>query len=84
MLSGEKFNQGRKTFWSTASHPITLREARRIGLNVEPLSASLNRKLLELNALYSKMGQRARASVSHRLNPNCQAKFRLLQFYPIR
>jgi len=41
------------------SYPITLREARRIGLNVEPLGADLNRKLLELNAVYSEMGQRA-------------------------
>jgi hypothetical protein len=41
------------------SYPITLREARRIGLNAEPLSDALNRKLLELNAVYSEMGQRA-------------------------
>lgn len=41
------------------SYPITLKEARRIGLNAEPLSEELNRKLLELNAVYSEMGQRA-------------------------
>ena len=41
------------------SYPITLREARRIGLNAEALSEQLNRKLLELNAIYSEMGQRA-------------------------
>lgn len=41
------------------SYPITLREARRIGLNAEPLPDLLNRKLLELNAVYSEMGQRA-------------------------
>ena len=41
------------------SYPITLREARRIGLNAEPLADDLNRKLLELNAVYSEMGQRA-------------------------
>jgi hypothetical protein len=41
------------------SYPITLREASRIGLNVEPLPAALNRTLLELNAVYSEMGQRA-------------------------
>lgn len=41
------------------SYPITLREATRIGLNAEPLADGLNRKLLELNAVYSEMGQRA-------------------------
>jgi hypothetical protein len=41
------------------SYPITLREARRIGLNAEPLAADLNRTLLELNSVYSEMGQRA-------------------------
>lgn len=41
------------------SYPITLKEARRIGLNAELLSDELNRKLLELNAVYSEMGQRA-------------------------
>jgi hypothetical protein len=41
------------------SYPITLREAQRIGLNVEALPAELNRTLLELNAVYSEMGLRA-------------------------
>jgi len=41
------------------SYPITLREASRIGLNVEPLPGAVNRTLLELNAIYSEMGQRA-------------------------
>jgi hypothetical protein len=41
------------------SYPITLREARRIGLNVEPLDDGLNQMLLELNELYSEMGQQA-------------------------
>jgi hypothetical protein len=41
------------------SYPITLREAERIGLKVEPLDDRLNGKLLELNAVYSEMGQRA-------------------------
>ena len=41
------------------SYPITLREAQRIGLNADPLPDALNRKLLELNAVYSEMGQRA-------------------------
>ncbi|MFL5251871.1 MAG: SDH family Clp fold serine proteinase [Rhodopila sp.] len=41
------------------SYPITLREAGRIGLNVESLPEVVNHALLELNAAYSEMGQRA-------------------------
>jgi hypothetical protein len=41
------------------SYPITLREAQRIGLNAKKLDASLNESLLELNALYAEMGQKA-------------------------
>lgn len=48
------------------SYPITLREARRIGLNAEPLDNELNRKLLELNAVYSEMGQRATTDFNDR------------------
>lgn len=41
------------------SYPITLREAERIGLHANPLDAELNTMLLELNSIYSEMGQRA-------------------------
>jgi hypothetical protein len=41
------------------SYPITLREAQRIGLNAVQLKGSLNDRLLELNALYAEMGQKA-------------------------
>ncbi|NUO03021.1 MAG: hypothetical protein HUU01_20625 [Saprospiraceae bacterium] len=41
------------------SYPITLREARRIGLNVEALDEALNSKLLQLNNYYSEMAQHA-------------------------
>jgi ClpP class serine protease len=41
------------------AYPITLREARRIGLNVAPLDPALNEQLLALNQVYSEMGQRA-------------------------
>jgi hypothetical protein len=41
------------------AYPITLREARRIGLNAAPLDAQLNEQLLALNQVYSEMGQRA-------------------------
>jgi hypothetical protein len=40
-------------------YPITPREARRLGLTVKALSPELNDTLLELNHLYSEMGQRA-------------------------
>ena len=48
------------------SYPITLREARRIGLKAEPLSEEINRLLLELNELYSEMGQRASTDFDER------------------
>lgn len=41
------------------SYPITLREAKRIGLKAVPLKPSLNERLLELNGLYAEMGQKA-------------------------
>jgi hypothetical protein len=41
------------------AYPITLREARRIGLNATALGAETNALLLELNEVYSEMGQKA-------------------------
>jgi hypothetical protein len=41
------------------SYPITLPEARRIGLKVKPLQPVVNDLLLELNEVYSEMGQKA-------------------------
>jgi hypothetical protein len=40
-------------------YPITSREARRIGLNVQHLTPELDGLLQDLNLLYSEMGQRA-------------------------
>jgi Serine dehydrogenase proteinase len=40
-------------------YPITSREARRIGLNVQQLTPELDGLLQDLNLLYSEMGQRA-------------------------
>lgn len=40
------------------NYPITLREARRIGLHVSSLKDDINQLLLELNEIYSEMGQR--------------------------
>ncbi|HVN53830.1 MAG TPA: hypothetical protein VMT46_05820 [Anaerolineaceae bacterium] len=41
------------------SYPILLEEARKIGLTVDHLPAGINNRLLELNGLYSEMGQKA-------------------------
>jgi len=41
------------------SYPILFNEAQRIGLNVSRLDSQVNALLLELNELYSEMGQRA-------------------------
>jgi len=41
------------------SYPITLREAKRIGLKADNLDPKINDLLIELNELYSEMGQRA-------------------------
>jgi len=41
------------------SYPITLREAQRIGLKAAALTGETNHLLLELNEIYSEMGQRA-------------------------
>lgn len=41
------------------SYPITIKEAFKIGLNVEKLETALNNRLLELNALYAEMAQLA-------------------------
>ena len=37
------------------SYPITIKEAIKVGLNVDELDSALNNKLLELNELYSEM-----------------------------
>lgn len=41
------------------SYPILLNEARKIGLNVDSMPAEINALLLQLNSLYSEMGQKA-------------------------
>lgn len=41
------------------SYPITLKEAKRVGLNVTPLGTDINDTLLELNEIYSEMAQKA-------------------------
>ncbi len=41
------------------SYPITIKEARRVGLNAVQLDQEINDLLLEMHALYSEMGQRS-------------------------
>lgn len=41
------------------NYPILLKEAQKIGLNAAPLPVEVNSYLLELNRLYSEMGQKA-------------------------
>lgn len=45
--------------YPTHNYPITLREAKQIGLNAMALDLKINDLLIELNELYSEMGQRA-------------------------
>lgn len=48
------------------NYPITLREARRIGLKTEVLSEEINQLLFELNEIYAEMGQRASTDFDER------------------
>jgi len=48
------------------SYPITLREAKRIGLKVETMSENVNSMLFELNEIYSEMGQSATTDFDER------------------
>jgi hypothetical protein len=46
------------------SYPILIEEARRIGLKISPLKPEINQDLLDLNQLYSEMGQKATTDFS--------------------
>jgi len=48
------------------TYPITLREAKRIGLNAEPMNEEMNAMLFELNEVYSEMGQSASTDFDER------------------
>lgn len=54
-----KISETLNSKYPSHSYPITLREARRIGLNAGVLPPPINELLLELNEAYSEMGQRA-------------------------
>jgi len=47
-------------------YPITLREARRIGLKAQPLPEEVNQLLFELNEIYAEMGQRTATDFDER------------------
>lgn len=55
----EKISNHLNSNYPSHSYPITLREAQKIGLNIQALSSELNQSLLALHKLYSKMGQKA-------------------------
>ncbi|HWA94169.1 MAG TPA: hypothetical protein VG844_06175 [Terracidiphilus sp.] len=48
------------------SYPITLREAKRIGLNAQEMDDKVNAMLFELNEIYSEMGQSASTDFDER------------------
>jgi hypothetical protein len=54
----QKISDTLNSGYPSHSYPITLREARRIGLHVSSLDDEINQLLLELNEIYSEMGQR--------------------------
>jgi len=55
----ERISRRLNSSYPAHQYPITSREARRLGLDVQDLDADLNELLQELNSLYSEMGQRA-------------------------
>jgi Serine dehydrogenase proteinase len=57
--TAERISNVLNATYPSHDYPITLREAERIGLNVGPLDIEVNDLLLELNAVYSEMGQKA-------------------------
>src|SRR5215472_6738414 len=59
----KRISQTLNSSYPSHSYPITIREAKRIGLNVEPLKEDVNGLLLELN---SEMGQKASVDFDER------------------
>jgi len=62
----EKISNTLNSSYPSHSYPITLQEAHRIGLNVEPLDEQINQRLFELNEIYSEMGQKASVDFDER------------------
>ena len=55
----EKISTVLNSDYPSHSYPITIKEAKKIGLKVEELESALNSNLLKLNGLYSEMAQLA-------------------------
>ncbi|TLD72408.1 hypothetical protein FEM03_03355 [Phragmitibacter flavus] len=55
----EKISKHLNSAYPSHGYPIMLREAQRIGLNVSDLDSDLNDLLVNLNEIYSEMGQQA-------------------------
>jgi len=65
------------------SYPITIKEAARIGLKVAPLAHDLNKLLIELNELYSEMGQAAVTDVDE-LNQHNNEILNIIESYNVQ
>lgn len=57
--TAEKIAQSLNADYPAHEYPITARGASELGLNVRDIDPTLNQRLLELNSLYSEMGQPA-------------------------
>jgi hypothetical protein len=57
--TAERISKALNSDYPWHSYPITIKEAKRVGLNAVPLDQDVNDTLLELHELYSEMGQRA-------------------------
>lgn len=55
----DKISKDLNAKYPSHNYPITLKEAQKIGLQAQPLENDINSLLLDLNALYSEMGQDA-------------------------
>ncbi len=55
----DRISQHLNTDYPSHGYPITIREAKRIGLKIAPLNATVNDSLLKINELYSEMAQKA-------------------------
>ncbi len=60
----EKISQTLNSKYPSHNYPILLEEAQNIGLNVKPMGKDVNGLLLELNEIYSEMGQKATTDFS--------------------
>jgi serine dehydrogenase proteinase len=66
LRKAKKISDTLNSGYPSHSYPITLREARRIGLHAEPLKDDVNQLLFELNEIYAEMGQRASTDFDER------------------